>query len=41
MPAKRILLNHLAKDDLKKVLEGLFFLADKYQEEELSNNAAF
>ena len=41
MPAKQILLNWLAGDDLKKVFQGLFFLADKYNDEQLRDDATF
>lgn len=41
MSAKQILLNRLAEDDLKKVFEGFFFLADKYKDEQLRDNATF
>lgn len=39
MTAKQILLKWLAKDDLQKVVPALFFLADKYKEEQLRNQA--
>lgn len=41
MTAKQILLNWLAEDDLQKVVKGLFFLADKYKDEQLLNDATF
>lgn len=41
MSAKQILLHHLAQDDLPKVLKGLMFLADKYKDEQVRNNATF
>lgn len=41
MSAKQILLDWLAKNDLKKVFQGLFFLAEKYKDEQLRSNTAF
>lgn len=41
MSAKQILLDWLAQDHLKKVLQGLFSLADTYQDEQLRNSATF
>ena len=41
MTAKPILLNWIANDDLRKVLQGLFFLANKYKDEELYSSATF
>ncbi len=39
MTAKQTLLKWLAEDDLQKVIPALFFLADKYKEEQLRNQA--
>jgi len=39
MASKPALLNWLAEDDLQKVFQGLFFLANKYKDEELHNDA--
>ena len=41
MSAKRTILNRLAEKKKKKVLQGLFFLADNYQDEQLRNDATF
>lgn len=40
MSAKQIILKSLANDDLKKVIQLLFHLADRYNDEELSINIA-
>lgn len=40
MSAKQILLDWLAKNELKKVLQGLSFLAEKYKDEQVRNNTA-
>lgn len=41
MIAKQILFKWLAEDDLQKTFQGLFFLANKYKDEQLQNNATF
>jgi len=41
MSAKQILLHWLSEDDLSKVLKGLMFLANKYKDEQVLNNATF
>lgn len=41
MSAKQILLDWLAKNELKKVFQGLFFLAKKHKDEQLRSNTAF
>ncbi len=41
MSAKEILLNWLANDDLQKVFQGLFSLADKYSDELLRHSTTF
>jgi uncharacterized protein YcgL (UPF0745 family) len=41
MTAKPILLNWIAEDDLKKVFQGLLFLAKKHEDEQILNNATF
>lgn len=41
MSAKQILLDWLAKNELKKVFQGLFFLAEKYKDEQLRSNTSF
>jgi hypothetical protein len=41
MSAKQILLDWLAKNELKKVFQGLLFLAEKYKDEQLRSNTAF
>lgn len=41
MPAKETLRHWLAQDDLEKVLQGLFTLAEKYGDERLLNSATF
>ena len=41
MAIKSIFLNWLANDDLKKVFQGLFSLAEKYKDEQLHINTSF
>jgi hypothetical protein len=41
MSAKQILLDWLAKNELKKVFQGFFFLAEKYKDGQLRSNTAF
>ncbi|HPH22091.1 MAG TPA: hypothetical protein PLE32_25045 [Haliscomenobacter sp.] len=41
MTAKQTLLNWLSKDDFKSILKGLHHLADRYNDEQVRNDATF
>lgn len=41
MPAKRVLLDYLAQDEIPKVLKGLLTLANAHKDEQLRNSATF
>lgn len=41
MSAKKILLDRIAQDDLPKALKELMFLADKYKDDQVRNDATF